>query len=800
MHFNVARGDTLRPWLVSTLEPICDADPVVLADYVIALLRHDGEEQQLRELFASQLEDFLDQEAPAFVDKLFKEMSTRGMVVRQNTAPSIPASAPSQPVAGPSNPALPQSLPTPPDDGIPIPLDMFSGPASDNNQIGQKRGRDSDDMDIDRGPPKGPRLENGLQGIQRYESRNQNGPGSFVPTQPGNWRGQGPRGRGRGGRGGRGGGPPSGPSGRDRREPCRDFHDRGYCARGMMCPFSHGDNMPMVPPMMPFFMPGMMPPMPGLPMPMPMPGPNGQMQFPIMPNMFSVANPPDVAQRQDGEYDPSQAQMPVSPGGMGIMGGTSMTGSSEDQDMESADGAGRGRGRGGFRGRGLGRIRVGHEGGRGFRLSPDDKTLLIEKIPSEHLSLTAINEQLKKHGTITNIAIDARGAKAIVSFATHDEAQRAHRDPEPVFGSRFVKLLWHRPLEGRGALGQEMLEKSKVLMDNINQPKPPAPTRAPIMAKPKPAQSAQDAHAAALTVRSQLLDKHIAEQKNLMSSLEKATTPAEKKKIMLLLKQNDQKMKEIKDAPLPAAAPAPVAVSATGASRDAQLKERLDRELDLQSAMEDVKENGEGNPELLAQLAQLREEARNAGVPLDANGQPIDQPAPTYTPGYSRPYVRGRGRGRGRGGWRGGPPVYHQSMKLDLRPKKLVIKGVAAGNEDALSAVRNFYVASGGMESLEPQPDGTIHVSFFSRAAAESAMSKGSSIPSAGSVSVAWQASSAPPTSSQRASSTGGSEANLPQGTQESQEMEQHLAGTQESEPAGDDDPWATSHEIVVDE
>ncbi|KZT58479.1 hypothetical protein CALCODRAFT_494995 [Calocera cornea HHB12733] len=793
MLFNVSRGDELRPWLISTLEPICDADPEVLADYVIALLRHDGEEQQLRTMFASQLEDFLDQEAPAFVDRLFTEMNHRGMIIRPQ--------ADTQPTAGPSNPIMPPSLPTPPDEGIPIPLDMLAGPSSSNAQVGQKRGRNSDDMDVDRGPPKGPRLGNGLQGIQRYESRNQNGYGGLGPggQAGGNWRApSGPRSRGRGGRGMRGGAP--GP-GRDGREPCRDFHERGYCARGMGCPYSHGDDMAMVPPMMPFFMPGLMPGMPG--MPMPVPGPNGELQFPMMPNMFGMSNAPgQISNGNEGEYDPSQAQMPISPTGMGMLVAPSMGPSSEDQDMDSGDGAGRGRGRGGFRGRGRGRGRDGPiHGGAGFRPSPEDKTLLVEKIPSEHLSLNAIREQFKKHGTITNIAVDARGAKAMVTFATHDEAQRAHRDPEPVFGSRFVKLLWHRPLEGKGGIGQQMLEKSKVLVENMNNPKPPAP--APV--KPPPA--AQDPHAA-LAARSQLLDKHLAEQKTLMEKFEKAATPAEKKEILLLIKKNDQQMKALKDTPLPTA-PAATAATAphTGAapvSREAQMKERLDKELDLQNSMDDIK-NGEANPELLAQLAQLREEARNAGVPLDANGRPIEQPAPAYTPGYSRPYVRGRGRGRARG-WRGGPPVYHQSMKLDLRPKRLVVSGVASGDETALAAVRNFYVTSGGLESFEPQPDGTIQVKFFSRSAAELAMSKGNSIPSAGAVSVSWPPPSAPPSSSQPASSSvPGSESSQPApSTQESQEVERQLVGGETQDGAeheqGEDDPWATSQDIVVDE
>lgn len=62
--------------------------------------------------------------------------------------------------------------------------------------------------------------------------------------------------------------------------------------------------------------------------------------------------------------------------------------------------------------------------------------------------------------------------------------------------------------------------------------------------------------------------------------------------------------------------------------------------------------------------------------------------APSSSP--YRPY-RGRGfrtRGFFRGGTRGGPP--RASMKLDNRPRKLLIQGVPA-NDEAVQAVRNHY-------------------------------------------------------------------------------------------------------------
>lgn len=87
MVFDASTAEHLKPWLTKTLEPMsvrlyffffytsfaephyfiwsvrCDADPSALADYILALLKHNGPEPELRKELSSQLDEFLEKGA-----------------------------------------------------------------------------------------------------------------------------------------------------------------------------------------------------------------------------------------------------------------------------------------------------------------------------------------------------------------------------------------------------------------------------------------------------------------------------------------------------------------------------------------------------------------------------------------------------------------------------------------------------------------------------------------------------------------------------------------------------------------
>lgn len=382
--------------------------------------------------------------------------------------------------------------------------------------------------------------------------------------------------------------------------------------------------------------------------------------------------------------------------------------------------------RGGFRG-----------GGRGSHFDSDnnhmrpqkggrsDKTLVVEKVPEDKLSVDSINGWFKRFGTVTNVAVDPRGGKALITFAEHEEARKAWKSEDAVFNNRFVKVFWHRPMEGHGQGGAKALAASASLVANINgKDQAGKPTPSTASAHKKSTTSATFA----LAAKQQLLEKQIAEQKSLMAQLG-STTGDEKKEIMARLRKLGEEMK-----PSPSASLAPSALPAQKRSslledHEQKERERLDKELDGHAhdttGEEAVEETTE---DLKAKLARLKAEAASLGLP-----EAMSEPS-AFQRSY-RPY-----RGRGRAGrsyyrgptMRGGPP--RASMKLDNRPKNLLLQGVSS---DGLQAVRDWYEVctsldihltgfltyssktTGHVESVDTVDNGNILVSFKTRSAAE---------------------------------------------------------------------------------
>lgn len=141
-----------------TFRARCDAEPGALADYILALLKHNVPESEMRKELQVQLEEFLENgtscptwcscspvltqshlgslECKPFIDTLFTVLRTKSYLPYSTNPPSPPSGSQ--------------------DEGIPIPLDEIMGGSSAGPSNARKRSAVDDERDGR--PSKGARL------------------------------------------------------------------------------------------------------------------------------------------------------------------------------------------------------------------------------------------------------------------------------------------------------------------------------------------------------------------------------------------------------------------------------------------------------------------------------------------------------------------------------------------------------------------------------------------------------------------------------------------------------------------
>ncbi|KAL3461592.1 hypothetical protein BJX64DRAFT_260503 [Aspergillus heterothallicus] len=415
MQLTEEQATEVKNWVVKKLEDISDADSDVLADYVLALIRTDAPDEEIRKASVENLEDFLREHTSEFVDELFATFATK----------QAPPSAP--------NPAdqlqTPQGAASAPQ--IPVPSKPPSGPTHGSHVP--------------------PAYADGLFNNSRKRTYNDGFSGENDREDVIQQRSfKTPR-RGRGG--GRG-----------------DWMGRdGHAAAGPPGQFPHpsAGGFPVMPPAFPGFdqndpMAAMMalqnmgfPQMPGMP-PMPMPpggGAPGQQgdqmgvkstekcpfyetqgicylgaACPYQHDTVPGSSRPD-------EYDPKSSNI-VS---------DFQRRSSEAPTRGNERGRGRGRGRGGDRGGFANRGRRSEFSSAGPSDDPSVKTIVVEQIPDDKLDDFTVREFFSQFGEIADISIQPHKKLALVTFGDHAAAKAAWSSPKVIFDNRFVKVYWHKP-------------------------------------------------------------------------------------------------------------------------------------------------------------------------------------------------------------------------------------------------------------------------------------------------------------------------------------------------------------------
>ncbi|KAK1168046.1 RNA-binding protein 26-like isoform X2 [Acipenser oxyrinchus oxyrinchus] len=320
--------EALKSWLSKTLEPICDADPSALAKYVVALVKKDKTEKELKALCIDQLDVFLQKDTQIFVDKLFEAVNSKSYLPQFEQPSSTTVRT--EPFQHPEKDDVKKDEQVNKEeerDTKKFPRRINHSPQQSSSRYRDSRIRDDrkkDDRsrkrDYERNPPRRDSYRDRYnrrrgRSYSRSRSRSKERPRdrdrsrtrsrsrtSRAPTHHGNntsesWSefhedqiDHGSYGR----------GPPP-------KKRCRDYDEKGFCMRGDMCLFDHGSDPVVVedvnlPGMLPF--PAQPPPVegpppPGLPPPPPMMTPPplnlrppGPPPSPLPPSLPLVTGPP----------------------------------------------------------------------------------------------------------------------------------------------------------------------------------------------------------------------------------------------------------------------------------------------------------------------------------------------------------------------------------------------------------------------------------------------------------------------------------------------------------------------------
>ncbi|KAH9222087.1 hypothetical protein DL95DRAFT_518848 [Leptodontidium sp. 2 PMI_412] len=703
MLFSEEDAPLLKKWIIKRLENTSDADADVLADYVLALLRHDGDTETVRQLCEAEIPDFLKEDSVVFVRDVFDAIQYKSYL--PGTAPIRRPSLPFAPPSGPSAPSAPSYRN----------LGM-GAPTGPQNGARKRSYNDRGDGDVqDRGYMTGdpnnrafkqPRRGGAVMGRGGFDPFHQGGRGGFAGGRPPpmNLQGMPPQGF------PAMPGMPSPPPGMPPMDPnnpmaailamqamgfpipgmsgfpgatspplppqkqrCRDYDQKGFCARGNTCQYEHGEHSIWVPP----------------------------------------------TSRAD-EYDPMNSN---------IMAGVESTNPGAN-NLNQFRGGDRGRGRGGFRGD---RQQPGNRGGRfngRSEFSSDrpnyDKsntTIVVENISEERFTEEEVRGFFSEFGNITDVSMRPYKRLAIVKYDDWNGANSAYKSPAVIFDNRFVKVYWYT--------NDDSLPKPPLASKSNGFKKESLDPNAPIPAR---ATSEPQIDIEEFARKQQEAQKVHEEKMKKKQEMEAAKKELEKRQEELMKNQAEEKRKLMERI----AAKSGKSGSANGSANGTPTLESKP------ASQTDA---------LKAQLAALEAEAQSLG---------IDTSLSDGNSWGGRGRGRGRGGYRGRGeyvprGYRGGyrgrgaPTIFAaagRSFNLDNRPKTVSLTGVDFTDSAKDETLREYLMHIGEFTSLETTPT-RAQIAFKDRKTAENFLASvsrdGGEIPSAGKVELSWVKTPLPP-------------------------------------------------------
>jgi RNA-binding protein 26 len=197
-------------------------------------------------------------------------------------------------------------------------------------------------------------------------------------------------------------------------ERCMDYDEKGFCMKGDTCPYEHGVDHIVVP---------------------------GQ-EAKAEGQSFDLYSPLPSAPLiiRYSEYDPNDSM---------LISSSRIVAEKKSTPAPSHRGRG---GRGGQRGGKSGRAGFSSTGPNFDR---SNTRLVVENIPEDKLSESAIKEFFGSFGNVVSVDIHQHKNLAILNFSQWEVAKAAYDSPAPIFDNRFVKVFWCKPSLADG--GTELL-------------------------------------------------------------------------------------------------------------------------------------------------------------------------------------------------------------------------------------------------------------------------------------------------------------------------------------------------------
>ncbi|KAI0489791.1 hypothetical protein F4859DRAFT_462202 [Xylaria cf. heliscus] len=684
MLFAEADAPLIKAWIVKRLENNSDADADVLADYVLALLKHDGDVETIRKLFEEEIPDFLREDATAFTDDVLQAIKYRSYLPGAPPAPPA-ARKPQFPPPAALASAAPRSDPMPPPTSLYHPSASYPEPpaAPPFSQAGSRKrprsDRDEGDVEfiINSQPPYGypykqPRRGGGFgQRAGRYEDpfgpRNHRGPPPF-PKPPGSVPYGAPL--------------PFGPSSIDpnaiieniqilqsllpsgidlpppvysgtvppshrRKQRCRDYDTKGYCSRGGSCNFEHGT-------------PSYIPPL-----------------------MSAAVD----------EYDPSNAALSLAPYGVQPpLAGQQLDAPNFQLPLPTnrrePKKPRRIKGRAPF-------------AANGPNHDKTKRAIVVQNIPNENFTEDQVRGYFSQFGDIVEVSMQNQNRVAMIKFDSWEAANAAWSSPKVIFDNRFVKVYWYKE-----EVGDEATPNGK------------------------PAKNSTNGHIDEITpARKSVIDPDIDLEEFYRKQLEAQKVYDGKMKKRQEIERERQELEERQKK---------LRERQAEAKRQLQAKLRANGIEDDQSSPAEIStfsENGDKKPSaeteaLRAQLAALEQEANQLGIDPDDN----HDDGPSWA-------ARGRGRGRGfrgrgtfaprasrgtygyrgRGGTIEARHAAYAAYSLDNRPKIVALSGIDFTMPENDEALRQYLFSVGEFKEVHAAAAVT-HVTFKDRKTAEKFM------------------------------------------------------------------------------